>query len=87
MISSDMLYLLGLFRLRARGEMTMLVCYNYAENFSEQKYSSVTEEHLMSFGAQYGFKILRKKSVIFGATDYSIFFFEESARQTLVSTV
>ena len=32
-------------------------------------------------------KILRKKIVIFGATDYRIFFFEESARQTLVSTV
>ena len=45
------------------------------------------EERLTSFGAQYGFKILRKISVIFGETDYSFFFFEESARQTLVSTV
>ena len=70
-----MLYLLGLFRLRVRGEMTMLVCYNYAVNFLHLciKHSSITEERLMSFGAQYGFKILRKKSVIFGASDYSIF--------------
>ena len=46
------------------------------------------EERLTSFGAQYGFKILKKKSLLFGETDYSIFlFFEDSARQTVASTV
>ena len=51
------------------------------------KYFSIMEERLTSFGAQYGFKILGKKSLIFGETDYSFFFFEESAGQTLASTV
>ena len=71
----------------------MFVCYNYAENFLHlcitlAKYSSVMEERLTSFGAQYGFTMLRKKSLLFGETDYSIFlFFEDSVRQTLASTV
>ena len=45
------------------------------------------KERLTSFGTQYSFKILGTKSFIFGETDYSFFFFKESARETLVSTV
>ena len=88
--------LLGLFRLRARSWMTKPVYYNYTDNFlhfciethesqtclTRAKTSSIMEKLLTSFGAQYGVKFLGKQSLIFGETDCSCVFFEESASQT-----
>ena len=44
------------------------------------KTSSIMD--LTSFGAQYGVKFLGKQSLVFGETDCSCVFFEESASQT-----
>ena len=72
--------------------MTMLVCYNYADNFLHLciNPSKILFDYGGTFDVFRGtiwFQNFKKKSVIFGATDYSIFFFEDNARQTLVSTV
>ena len=86
--------LLGLFRLRARSWMTKPVYYNYTDNFlhfciethesqtylTRAKTSSIMD--LTSFRAQYGVKFLGKQSLVFGETDCSCVFFEESASQT-----
>ena len=67
--------------------MTMFVCYNYADNvlhlciethesqtcLTLAKSSCIMEKLLTSFGAQYGVKLLGKKSLIFGETDCSFY--------------
>ena len=79
----------------------MFVWYNYADKFlylymethvsqtfvNCSKNSSIMEELLTSFGAQYGVNFLGETKLDFWPTDYSFFVFEESARQTSVSAV
>ena len=73
------LYFLGLFRLHARSLMTMFVCYNFADKFLHlyiethvsqrlstlAEHSSIMEELLTSFGAQYGVKFLGETKLDF----------------------
>ena len=72
-----------------------MYCYNYADKFlhlyiethvSKKNYS-IMEELSASFGAQYGVNFFSEQSLILGETDYSFSFFEQSERQTSVSTV
>ena len=70
----------------------MFVCYNYADNFLHLCINP--SKILLYYGGTFNFfrgpiwfQNFRTKSLIFGETDYSFFFFEESAGQTLASTV
>ena len=80
----------------------MFVCYNYADKFLHlyiETHVSQTFVNSSKTLFYYGgtFNVFRgpiwcqfflgKQSLIFGETDYSFSFFEESARQTSVSTV
>ena len=82
--------------------MTMFVCYNYADKFLHlyiETHVSQTfinsNKTLFYYGGTFNFfrgpnmvsNFWGKQSLIFGQTDYSFFVFEESARQTSVSTV
>ena len=70
----------------------MFVCYNYADNLLHLCINP--SKILLYYGGTFNvfrgpiwFQNFRTKSLIFGETDYSFFFFEESAGQTLASTV
>ena len=72
--------------------MTIFVCYNYGDNFFH--FCINPGKILFYYGGTFNvfrgpiwFQNVKEKSLIFGETNYGFFFFEENARQTLVSTV
>ena len=77
--------------------MTMFVCYIYADQIfrtfglklvtAKQKTLLLRRNFKHLSGPNMMPNFWEKQSLIFGETDYSFFFFEESARQTPVSTL